>query len=147
MSLYHATVRWRREGDFLAGKYSRVHDIDFDGLSVKGTASLNNVPAPMAIHEAVDPEELFVAALSTCHMLWFLDLARHAGIVIETYEDAAEGVLAKDAEGKIAMTKVTLMPRVDSSASAEQLAAVHHDAHERCFIANSVKSQVLIEPR
>ncbi len=147
MGLYHATVRWRREGDFLAGQYSRVHDIDFDGLTVKGSASLHNVPAPLAIEEAADPEELLVASISTCHMLWFLDLAHRAGIVIEAYEDAAEGVLAKNGEGKIAMTKVTLRPKVASAASAEMLEKVHHDAHERCFIANSVKSEVVVEAR
>ena len=140
-------MRWTLEGDFLAGQYSRVHDIDFDGVSVKGSASLHNVPAPFAIAEAADPEELFVAAISTCHMLWFLDLARRAGIVIEAYEDAAEGLLAKGGDDRIAMTRVTLRPKVTSAASAEMLEKVHHDAHERCFIANSVKSEVVVETR
>ncbi len=147
MSLYHATIRWRREGDFLAGRYSRVHDIEFDGASIKGSASLHNVPAPFAIAQAADPEELFVASVSTCHMLWFLDLAHRAGLVIDAYEDAAEGVLGKSAEGVIAMTRVTLRPKITSTASSEALARVHHDAHVHCFIANSVKSEVLIEPR
>ncbi len=147
MGLYHATIRWRREGDFLAGRYSRVHDIEFDGAHIKGSASLNNVPAPFAIAEAADPEELFVASISTCHMLWFLDLAHRAGIIIEAYEDAAEGLLAKNAEGAIAITRVTLRPKITSSASAEALEKVHHDAHAHCFIANSVKSEVRVDPR
>lgn len=147
MSTYHATIRWKREGDFLAGRYSRAHEIAFDGLTIKGSASPHNVPAGLAAEDAADPEELFVAALSTCHMLWFLDLARHAGVLIETYEDAAEGVMRKDGDGKIAVTKVTLRPQVTPPVEAGTLVRLHHEAHERCFIANSVKSEVVVEAR
>ena len=96
MSTYSATVDWTLEGDFAAGRYSRGHSISFDGgITVAGSASPANVPPPYAVEAAVDPEELFVASLSTCHMLWFLDLARRAGVVIEGYRDAAEGVMAE----------------------------------------------------
>lgn len=145
MSIYSATIRWKRDGDFLAGQYSRAHEIAFDGLTIKGSASPHNVPAGLAAEDAADPEELLVAALSTCHMLWFLDLARRDGVLIETYEDPAEGVMGKDAEGKIAVTKVTLRPRVTPQVEHGRLEALHHAAHEKCFIANSVKSEVVVE--
>ena len=149
MSTYFAKVSWRREGDFLKGQYSRLHAIAFDGgIEVPGSASRHNVPAPYAVEAAVDPEELFVASLSTCHMLWFLDYAKRAGIVVEAYEDAAEGVMAKDADGKVAITVVTLRPVVTLAdpGLAGELATLHHKAHDACFIANSVKSEVRVEP-
>ena len=149
MSTYFATIEWRREGDFLAGRYSRYHTIRFDGAVVPGSAAPVNVPGPYAVADAVDPEEMFVAALSTCHMLWFLDFAKRAGIVVEAYEDAAEGMLAKNAEGQVAMTLVTLRPAITLAdpSRAGELAGLHHKAHEACFIANSVKTEVRIEPR
>ena len=143
-------MRWTLEGDFLAGQYSRVHDIDFDGVSVKGSASLHNVPAPFAIAEAADPEELFVAAISTCHMLWFLDIACRAGWVVDDYCDDASGLLAADGRGRLAMTCVTLRPRVcfggDHRPDAAQIRRLHDDAHEACFIANSVRTELRCEP-
>ena len=149
MSTYFATVEWAREGDFLAGRYSRYHTIRFDGAVVAGSAAPVNVPVPYAVEDAVDPEEMFVASLSTCHMLWFLDFAKRAGVVVEAYVDAAEGVLAKDAEGRLSMTVVTLRPLVTLAdpVRAGDLPGLHHQAHEACFIANSVKTEVLIEPR
>jgi organic hydroperoxide reductase OsmC/OhrA len=149
MSTYFATVEWSREGDFLAGRYSRYHTIRFDGAVVAGSAAPVNVPAPYAVEDAVDPEEMFVASLSTCHMLWFLDFAKRAGVVVEAYVDAAEGVLAKDKDGKLSMTTVTLRPTItlaDPAREAE-LSMLHHQAHEACFIANSVKTEVRVEPR
>ena len=90
---------------------------------------------------------MFVASLSTCHLLWFLDVARRAGVIVEAYEDQAEGTLAKNAEGQMVMTRVILRPRVESTADPETLDQLHHKAHGLCFIANSVKSEVLVEPR
>jgi organic hydroperoxide reductase OsmC/OhrA len=147
MSVYHATVRWTGVGDFAGGRYGRDHELIFDGLTVKGSASQGNVPQGTASSDAVDPEELFVASLAQCHMLWFLDLARQAGVTIEFYEDAADGVLAKNSEGKTVMTTVTLRPRVIGDATLEQLGNLHHRAHAVCFIANSVRTEVRIEPR
>jgi organic hydroperoxide reductase OsmC/OhrA len=149
MSTYFATVEWSRDGDFLAGRYSRYHTIRFDGAVVAGSAAPVNVPVPYAVEDAVDPEEMFVASLSSCHMLWFLDFAKRAGIVVETYADAAEGVLAKDGDGRLAMTVVTLRPAITLAdpAHASELNALHHRAHEACFIANSVKTEVRVEPR
>ncbi len=149
MSLHVAEVRWRlREGDdFLKGHYSRAHELRFDGGTVMpGSASPSVVPAPWAEAAAVDPEESFVAALSACHMLWFLDLARRAGVLVRRYEDAAEGQMGR-IEGRAAIVRVTLRPQVDSDADPASLEAIHHRAHEACFIANSVKSEVVIEPR
>lgn len=147
MSIYHATVRWAGVGDFAGGRYKRDHDLIFDGLTVKGSASRDNAPQGTVSPDAVDPEALFVAALAQCHMLWFLDLARQAGVTIESYEDAAEGVLAKNSEGKMAMTSVTLRPRVVGDASLDQLTSLHHRAQAVCFIANSVRTEVRIECR
>ena len=149
MSTYFATVEWSREGDFLAGRYSRYHTIRFDGAVVPGSAAPVNVPIPYAVEDAVDPEEMFVASISTCHMLWFLDYAKRAGIVVEAYVDAAEGVLARDGEGRMSMTSVTLRPAITLAdpARASELDDLHHKAHEACFIANSVKTPISIEPR
>lgn len=149
MSTYYATVDWIRDGDFLKGQYSRRHDIGFDGgISVPGSASPHTVPLPYSVEAAADPEELFVASLATCHMLWFLDYAKRAGVVVEAYLDAAEGVMGRDAQGKIAMLSVTLRPRITLAdpARAGELGGLHHQAHEACFIANSVKTEVRVEP-
>ena len=150
MSTYYATIDWSHDGgDFLKGRYSRLHTISFDGgTTVAGSASPHNVPLPFAVEAAVDPEELFVASLSTCHMLWFLDYAKQAGIVIEAYTDAAKGIMARDDDGRIAMTAVTLRPKVTLAdpSRVSELDALHHKAHGSCFIANSVKTEVRVEP-
>lgn len=151
MSTYSATIRWTRrgEGDFTKGQYSRAHDWAFDGgTTVPASASPHVVPAPWSDPAGVDPEEAFVAALSSCHMLFFLDFARRAGLVIDDYVDEAEGVMAKRADGKIAMTRVTLRPRITWGGDAPNEAAMaelHHKAHEACFIANSVTTEVIVE--
>ena len=153
MSAYTATVRWNckesREG-FAKGQYSRAHEWAFDGGAVVPAGpSPHIVPAPWSDVAAVDPEEAFVASLASCHMLFFLDFARRAGFVVETYVDEAEGVLGKRADGKMAMTKVTLWPHVGWSGAApseEQIADLHHRAHEACFIANSVTTEVIVNP-
>ena len=149
MSTYRATVDWRCEGAFAQRRYSRVHQISFDGgLSVPGTAGPANVNPRYSMEGAMDPEQAFVASLSACHMLWFLDIAARAGFVAETYRDEADGTLAPGPDGKQAMTRIVLRPRIawiERAPTAEELADLHRRAHEECFIANSVKSEVLIE--
>jgi len=151
MSTYTATICWSREGaeGFAKGQYSRAHEWAFDGGAVvPASASPHVVPAPWSDPAGVDPEEAFVASLSSCHMLFFLDFARRGGWVIDSYVDEAEGELGKGADGKIAMTRVTLKPRVewqDEGPDPAALADLHHRAHEACFIANSVKSEVVVQ--
>jgi organic hydroperoxide reductase OsmC/OhrA len=149
MLSHTATIRWRQDDDdhFSLGRYTRVHEISFDGgTTIQASGAPGNVPAQFSSEASVDPEELFVASLSSCHMLWFLDLARRAGVEILSYEDQAEGIMERDADGRTAITKVTLRPRIDSAATPEQLADLHHKAHDACFIANSVKTVVTVEP-
>ncbi len=153
MSEYTAEVRWVRDPaqNFLDNRYSRRHELRFDGGAVvAGSSSPHSVPLPMSDAHAVDPEEAFVASLASCHMLWFLALAAKARFCVDRYADAAVGVMAKNAEGRVAITRVRLRPeagfsgeRLPSHAEIEQL---HHAAHEACFIANSVKSEVVCEP-
>jgi organic hydroperoxide reductase OsmC/OhrA len=149
--LYKATVSWRRgDGEFQKGRYSRGHTWRFDGgIEVPASASPQVVPKPYVVEAAVDPEEAFIASLSSCHMLTFLDLARRAGFVIESYEDEAEGVMEKNSAGKYWISRVTLKPRIayggDKQPSPDDLARLHHAAHEECFIANSVKTDVKVE--
>jgi len=153
MSSYTATIRWSREGeaeDFAKGRYSRAHEWAFDGgLTVPAGPSPHIVPDPWGNPAGVDPEEAFVASLSSCHMLFFVDLARRAGFVVDAYIDEAEGELEKRADGKMWMSRVTLRPRVTWGGEAPGEAAVadlHHKAHEACFIANSVTTEVVVEP-
>ncbi|MBL8531671.1 MAG: OsmC family protein [Hyphomonadaceae bacterium] len=151
MAAYTATVTWQRgEDDFAGNKYSRAHDIAFDGgITVLGSASPQVVRAPLSREDAVDPEEMLVASLSACHMLWFLDFARRGGYVVDAYEDRAEGVMGKDDRGKIAVTQVKLRPHVlwggDKQPTPEELRELHHKSHEACFIANSFRGDVAIE--
>ena len=151
MSTYTATVRWSRRTDdaYTDGRYSRAHEWAFDGGAVvPASPSPHVVPPPMSDLAGVDPEEAFVASLSSCHMLFFLDFARRGGWVIDSYVDEAEGELGKGADGKMAMTRVTLRPRIawkDEGPDPAALADMHHRAHEACFIANSVKSEVVVD--
>ena len=153
MSEYRATVVWHRDGAvFVDNKYSRLHEWEFDdGTVVAATASPHIVPPPSSDGRRVDPEEAFVAALSSCHMLFFLSLAAKQGLVIDTYTDQATGLLADRGDGKLAMTEVTLQPALTLASpgdgSDELIDALHHAAHEACFIANSVTTRVVIEPR
>lgn len=152
MASYTAVVEWTLgEGeDFARGRYSRAHTLSFDGgVTVPASASPRVVPKPWSVDAAVDPEELLVAALSNCHMLTFLDLARRAGFVVAAYRDAAQGVMAKDERGRIALTQVTLRPDIrwqGPAPDAAALADLNHRAHEACFIANSVRTEIVIEP-
>jgi organic hydroperoxide reductase OsmC/OhrA len=153
MSTYTAQVRWQRDGqNFTDNRYSRGHMWKFDGgTEVPASASPHVVPRPMALDAAVDPEEAFVASVSSCHMLWFLSLAAKRGYIVDTYVDDAEGVMEKNAEGEVAITKVTLRPVTKFSGGKlpdqAALDALHHAAHEQCFIANSIRSEVRCEPR
>ena len=137
---------------FTDNRYSRGHTWSFDGgIEVPASSSAHVVPLPMSVAAAVDPEEAFVVSLSSCHMLWFLSLAAKGKWVVESYRDEAVGLLGKDAAGKWAMTRVTLYPEVvfagDARPSPADIAALHHRAHEECFLANSVKTEVRCEPR
>jgi len=152
MAKFKSVVEWSRDGAaFTDNRYSRGHRWLFDGgIEVPASSSPHSVPLPLSVAAAVDPEEAFVASLSSCHMLWFLSIAAKRGLVVDSYRDEAVGVLGKDASGKLAMTRVTLRPDVrfsgDPRPTADEVAAMHHEAHEVCFIASSVKSDVRCEP-
>ena len=144
MSEHRATVEWNRDGAFDYATYSRRHELRFDGISVPGNAAPGNIPPSVKKQQGVDPEQAFVAALSSCHMLWFLHLACRKKWVVERYVDEAVGIL-----DKTWMSRVTLRPKVSfagAAPSAQELRALHEAAHHECFIANSVKSEVIIEP-
>ena len=148
MSNHSVIVKWRRNGeDFLANKYSREHTWEFDcGIEVPASASPHIVPLPWSREENVDPEEAFVAALSSCHMLFFLSIAVELGIEVESYVDNAVGQMGKNKAGKIAMTRVTLNPQIEYSEHAipdrATVDSIHHQAHEQCFLANSVNTKI-----
>jgi organic hydroperoxide reductase OsmC/OhrA len=151
MSQYTATISWQRQGAvFTDQKYSRAHRWQFDGGAVVAASSSPHVVRlPYSDASAVDPEEAFVASLSSCHMLFFLSLAAGKGLVIDSYEDQALGTMEKNAAGRVAMTVVTLRPKVVFSGrqpTPEELADLHHRSHEECFIASSVKTEVRCEP-
>ena len=150
MSTYTATIRWTRDPstDFARGQYSRAHSWEFDGgVTVPASPSPHVVPQPWSDTSAIDPEEAFVASLASCHMLFFVDFARRAGLVVDSYVDEAEGVLDKRDDGKMWMSEVTLRPRIGWGGNAPDDAAIadlHHKAHEACFIANSVTTKVTV---
>jgi len=153
MSEYSAEVVWERDPsqDFLGNRYSRRHLLRFDGgIEVPGSSAPSSVPLPMSDASAVDPEEAFVASLSSCHMLWFLAIAAKRRFVVDRYVDAAVGVMTRNDQGKLALTRVTLRPAVTFSGehrpNREELDQLHHKAHEECYIANSVKTEVVCEP-
>ncbi|WP_215406800.1 OsmC family protein [Janthinobacterium sp. JC611] len=149
MHQFFATVAWQRDGqDFAGQRYSRGHEWQFDGgLTVPASSSPLSVPLPMSVAANVDPEEALVAATSSCHMLFFLSLAAQRGYVIDDYRDEAVGELGKNAAGRLAMTRIVLRPRIvfaGEAPSPEALATLHHDAHERCYIANSLTADVVV---
>ena len=151
MSIYTATIHWKRDPstDFAKGQYSRAHEWAFDGGAVvPASPSPHVVPTPWSDQAGVDPEEAFVASLSSCHMLFFVDFARRAGFIVEDYVDEAQGTLEKRSDGKMAMTRVTLRPSVTWGGNPPDeatIADLHHRAHEACFIANSVTTEVTVE--
>jgi len=151
VSVHHATVEWRRLGaEFDYKTYDRGHWLTFgDDIRIPGTATRANIPDTAPHSPGVDPEQAFVASISSCHMLWFLHIACTAKLVVDRYVDNAVGTLEKNAEGKLAVTRVRLQPAVTFGGrqpTAAEVRALHAKAHEKCFIANSVKTEVLIEP-
>jgi organic hydroperoxide reductase OsmC/OhrA len=153
MAEHVATVEWKRgSARFSDNRYSREHLWKFDGGAiVTASASPHVVPTPLSNAEAVDPEEAFVAALSSCHMLWFLSIAAQKGYVVDHYHDDAVGTMEKNDRGRMAITKVVLRPLVSFSGehmpNDAQVEVLHHQAHESCFLANSVRCDVIVEPR
>ena len=152
MSEHSATVEWNRSADaeFTDKKYSRAHTWTFDGGAVIcGSSSPSAVPLPYSDAAGVDPEEAFVASISSCHMLWFLAIAAKAGFGVDAYRDESIGTLGR-AGGKVSMTRVTLRPHVkfrgERTPSADEFTRMHHEAHAECFIANSVKTEIVCEP-
>jgi organic hydroperoxide reductase OsmC/OhrA len=152
VSEYLATVSWERRGArFVDNRYSRAHRWEFDGgVTVPASASPHVVRVPLSDPNAVDPEEAFVAALASCHMLMFLSIAAKRGFCVESYRDEAVGVMAKNAEGKLAMTSVTLRPHTaftgDAIPTADVVQEMHEEAHHGCFIASSVKTELTTAP-
>jgi len=149
---YQVRIHWERgSAPFTDNRYSRGHSWHFDGgVEVPASSSPQVVRVPLSVEAAVDPEEAFVAALSSCHMLWFLSLAAGGHWRVDEYTDDARGVLGRNAAGKMAMLSVRLRPRVSFSGERqperEDIERLHHRAHEECFIANSVTTEVRIEP-
>ena len=153
MSEHVASVEWSRDGQaFSDNRYARAHDWRFDGGAVvRGSSAPSSVPVPMSDPAAVDPEEALVAAVSSCHMLFFLGYAAKAGFVVDRYRDDAVGLLGRDERGRMSITTVTLRPEVVFSGEKQPDAAaigdLHHRAHEACYIANSIRAAVTVEPR
>lgn len=149
MADHVATIEWRSDGGFREGRYSRAHRWTFDGGAlVPASASPHVVPAPMSDPAGVDPEEALVASVSSCHMLWFLHLARDAGLDVAAYRDEARGTMGKDERGRMAVTRIVLRPEIDFAGDdpdSATLARLHHDAHEKCFIANSLRTEIVVE--
>lgn len=152
MSEYYATVNWVRgkNENYTDNKYSRGHKWYFDGgATVPASSSPHIVPLPYSIEANVDPEEAYVASLSSCHMLFFLSIAAKKNYIIDEYVDSAVGIMGQDSNGINSMTKVILRPKVlfsgDNLPTIEEIEIMHYQSHEKCFIANSVKTEVVIE--
>jgi organic hydroperoxide reductase OsmC/OhrA len=153
MAEHRATIRWELKGNgdgFSKGRFSREHTWTFDGgATVAASAAPSVIPAPYSNPAAVDPEEAFVASIASCHMLTFLYVAMREGFVVERYEDEAVGLMRKNERGAVWVGRVTLRPRIvyggAKRPSAEQVDHLHHLAHEQCFIANSVKTEIAVE--
>lgn len=146
MSDHIAKINWSR-GDqvFSDGKYARKHSISFDGGFAIPCAPTASIKPPLGALDAADPEELLVASVSSCHMMWFLDLARKAGFVVNSYEDNPIGKMARRDDGKVAIVLVTLNPKIEFEGNApnrQELETLHHNAHEVCNIANSINCPV-----
>ena len=148
---FEAKIEWARNGqDFLGQRYSRAHAWRFDGgATVPASSSPLSVPLPMSDAAAVDPEEALVAAASSCHMLFFLSIAAKRGHTVDSYRDHAIGELGKNAAGKMAMTRIALRPVIAFAGTAppgaEELQAIHHEAHDKCYIANTLNCEVVVE--
>ena len=149
---YFATILWQRNNEekYTDNRYSRAHQWRFDGGAVvQASSSPKVVPLPLSVEANVDPEEAFIASLSSCHMLFFLSYAAQRGFIVDRYEDHALGTMGKNAQGRMVMLKVALRPRIRFSGekipAAADIDALHHRSHEDCFIANSVKTEVVVE--
>jgi organic hydroperoxide reductase OsmC/OhrA len=154
MAIYRANVDWTLTApaeDFGKGRYSRAHTVAFgSGVEVPGTASPHVVGNKWAAPNSVDPEEMLVGSAAACHMLSFLHIAREAGFVVTRYVDAAEGVMEKIDGERMAVTRITLKPEITYDGrqpTPAERADMHHKAHELCFIANSVKTEIVVEER
>ncbi len=152
MTTYIAKVHWQRSANelFIDNQYSRAHHWLFDGGStIAASSSPHIVATPYSVEANVDPEEAFIASLSSCHMLFFLSIAAKHKFIIDKYEDNASGIMQKNNHGKYAMTKVTLKPKVvfasDEKPSLKKFEEMHHQAHQHCFIANSVNTDIVID--
>ena len=151
MQRFEAQINWQRgDAAFSDNRYSRAHQWLFDGgLRVPASSSPLSVPLPMSDPAALDPEEALVAALSSCHMLFFLSFAAQRGFIVDAYRDDAVGIMDRNAAGKKALTLITLRPAIafggDKQPSRADIDAIHHDAHEQCYIANSIRADVVIE--
>jgi organic hydroperoxide reductase OsmC/OhrA len=147
---YRAVVRWARDGSaFADNRYSRGHVWAFDGgIEVPASASPSVVPLPLSREDAVDPEEAFVAAVSSCHMLTFLSIAAKKRFVVDSYEDRALGIMTRNDKGKLFVSRITLDPVITFSGervpTPDQIADIHHLSHQECFIANSVLTEVVV---
>jgi organic hydroperoxide reductase OsmC/OhrA len=152
MHTYEATIAWSRgEQKFTDNRYSRGHRWSFDGgAQVQASSSPYVVPLPMSVEAGVDPEEALVAATASCHMLFFLSIAARKGFVVDRYVDRASAVMGKICDGKVAVTRITLRPEIafggERAPTRQEVDEIHHESHEQCFIANSLKSEVVIEP-
>jgi organic hydroperoxide reductase OsmC/OhrA len=151
MSDYRAEIAWRRDASekFVDSRYSRAHEWKFDGgVIVPASSAASSVPLPYSKAENVDPEEALVAAISSCHMLTFLHLAAKSRLVVDSYLDQAVGTMTKDSRGRQAVTRVVLAPKIRFSGMLApddaMVAQLHHHAHEECYIANSVRSEITV---
>jgi organic hydroperoxide reductase OsmC/OhrA len=153
MPEYKAIIKWQRTSpEFLRGRYSREHTWTFDGgMTVAASASPHVVPTPWSNPACVDPEEAYVASISSCHMLTFLFLAARQGFQVDSYEDDAAGSMTKNEKGVPWVSSIGLNPKIifsgDKVPSPADLEQLHHAAHEQCFIANSVKTEVVVHGR
>lgn len=149
MSRHTASIAWRSDGGFADNSYSRRHHWRFDGgAEVVASSSPDVVPVPRSDPFGVDPEEALVASAASCHMLWFLSLAQEAGLAVDSYDDEAVAEMGRTGPGKYAIVKITLRPRIAFSGGQPdpaEVASLHHEAHERCFIANTLNCEIAIE--
>jgi len=151
MNTYSAKIHWQRTGNtFSQNEYSRKHKWTFDGgITVPASASPEIVPEPLSDRSAVDPEEAFIASLSSCHMLWFLSIASREGSIIDDYIDNVHGKMEKNQEGKLAIAEVILRPVVqfdgDHQLDQSSFDKLHHRAHQRCYIAHSVQTTIIVD--
>ena len=151
MAEHTATIAWESSAtasDFAKGRYSREHTWSFDGgVTVPGSSSPTVVPLPWSNAAAVDPEEAYVAAIASCHMLSFLYVAMKRGVTVTRYRDRAVGVLTKNEHGVAWVSTVTLHPEIAYAGDPPDAAVrdeLHAAAHHACFIANSVKTEILV---